>query len=76
MAHRLFFLKCMAQRFVRLLFDFTCSFVFMISVYSNGNSFKLFLDVSTCFCLAIDGGWGLRVIKMMGGGGAPTHGGY
>ena len=31
-------LKCMAQRFVRLLFDVTCRFVFMISVYSDVNS--------------------------------------
>ena len=29
------FLKYMTQRFVRLLFDFTCSFVFMISAYSD-----------------------------------------
>ena len=39
-------LKYMAQRFARLLFDFTCRFVFMISVYSDVNSFKLFLYIT------------------------------
>ena len=60
------FLKYMAQRFVRLLFDFTCIFVFMISVYSDVNLFKLFPCVSAYFCLPIGGG--RRVIKLMGGG--------
>ena len=45
----------MAQMFVRLPFDFTCSFVFMISVYSDVNSFKLFLYVIAYFCLPISG---------------------
>ena len=52
MVHRIF-LKCMTQRFVRLLFDFTCSFVFMISVYSDVNSFKLLPYLSTYFWLSI-----------------------
>ena len=45
----------MAQRFVRLLFNFTCSFVSMISVYYDVNLFKLFLRVRTYFCLPIGG---------------------
>ena len=49
-------LKCLAERFVRLLFGFTCSFVFMISVYSDVNSCKLFLYVSAYFYLPIGGG--------------------
>ena len=53
----------MAQSFVRLPFDFTFSFVFMISVYSDVNSFKLFLHVSAYFQQPI-------------GRGTPTHGGY
>ena len=61
------FLKCMAQRLVRLQFDFNCSFVFMISVYFDVNSFKLFLYVSAYFCLLIGGG---------GGGGGGGEGGY
>ena len=63
----------MAQRLVRLQFDFNCSFVFMISVYSDVNSFKLFLYVSAYFRLLIGGGGGggggggvLRLIKMLG----------
>ena len=63
----------MAQRLVRLQFDFNCSFVFMISVYFDVNSFKLFLYVSAYFCLLIGGGGGggegggvLRLIKMLG----------
>ena len=55
----------MAQRFVRLLFDFTCSFDFMINVYCDVNLFQLFSYVTTYFCLPIGGGF--RVIKMMGG---------
>ena len=46
----------MAQRFVRLLFDFTCSFDFMINVYCDVNLFKLFSYVSTYFCLPIGRG--------------------
>ena len=45
----------------------------MISVYSDVNSFKLFLYVSAYFCLLIGGGGGggggggeLRLIKMLG----------
>ena len=60
----------MAQRLVRLLFDFNGSFVFMISVYSDVNSFKLFLYVSAYFCLLIGGGGGGGVV---GGGGTQTH---
>ena len=63
----------MAQRLVRLQFDFNCSFVFMISVYFDVNSFKLFLYVSAYFCLLIggggvggEGGGVLRLIKMLG----------
>ena len=41
---------------VRLLFDFTCSFVFMISIYSDVKLFKLFLYVSAHLCLLV-GGW-------------------
>ena len=48
--------SCTKQRFVRLLFDFTCNFVLMISVYFDVNSFKLFLYVSAYFCLPIGGG--------------------
>ena len=55
MVHWLFFLKCLAKRFVRLLFGFTCSFFFMISVYSDVNFFKLFLYVSAYFYLPIGG---------------------
>ena len=54
MAHWIF-LKYMAQRFVRSRFDFTCSFVFMINVYSDVDSFKLLLYVSTYFSLPIGG---------------------
>ena len=49
-------LKCMAQRFVRLLFNFTCSFVFILSLYYDVNLFELFLQVSTFFCLPIGEG--------------------
>ena len=63
-------LKYMAQRFVRLRFDFTCSFVF-ISVYSDINSFKLFLYVSAYFCLSIGGG---RTQSHQDDGGTSTHG--
>ena len=62
----------MAQRFVKLLFDFTCSFVFMISVYSDVNPFKFFLYVSAYFCLPIGGG----TQSHQDVGGNPTHEGY
>ena len=62
----------MAHSFVRLLFDFTCIFVFMISVYSDVNSFKLFLYDSAYFCLLISGG----TQSHQDVGGTPTHGGY
>ena len=55
-----------------MLFDFTCSFVFMISIYSDINLFKLFPYVSTYFCLLIGGG----TQSHQDGGGTPTHGGY
>ena len=66
------FLKCMTHSFVRLLFDFTCSFVFMISVYSDVKLFKLFLYVSAYFCSPIGGG----TQSHQDDGGTPTHGGY
>ena len=66
------FLKYMAQRFIRLLFDFTGSFVYMISVYSDVNSLKLFPYVSAYFCLPIGG----RTQSHQDDGGTPTHGGY
>ena len=58
----------MAQRFVRLLFvfDFTCSFVFMISVYPDVNSFKLFPYVSAYFCLPIGGGTQSQIRRKWG----------
>ena len=56
----------MAQRFVRLLFDFTCIFDFTISVYSDVNLFKLFPFVSAYFCLPIGGG---RQSHQVDGGG-------
>ena len=65
-------LRCMAQRFGRLLFDFTCSFVFMISVYSDTNSFRLLLYFSLYFCLPIGGG----TQSHQDVGGTPTPGGY
>ena len=71
MAHWIF-LKCMAQRFVRLLFNFSYSFVFMISVYYDVNLFKLFLYVSIYFWLLIGG----RIQSHQYVGGTPTHGGY
>ena len=40
-------------------------FVFMISVYSDVNSFKLFPCISTIFIFADS--WGDSVIKMLGG---------
>ena len=68
----LIFLKCMAQRFVRLLFDFTFSFVFMISVYSDVNSLNVFPYVSAYFCLLIGGG----TQSHQDDRGTPAHGGY
>ena len=65
-------LTCMAQRFGRLLFDFTCSFVFMISVYSDTNSFKLLLYDSVYFYLPIGGG----TQSHQDDGGTPIPGGY
>ena len=62
----------MAQSFVRLLFDFTCSFDFMVNVYSDVNLFKLFSYLSTYFCLPIGGGTQSR----QDDGGTPTDGGY
>ena len=62
----------MAQRFVRLLFDFISSFIFMISVYSDVNLFKLFPYVSAYFCLLIGAG----TQSHQDDGGTPTHGGY
>ena len=60
----------MAQRFVRLLFDYTCSFVFIISVYSDGNSFKLFLYVRAYLCLPNGG----KTHSYQDDEGTPTHG--
>ena len=62
----------MAQRFVRLLFDFTFSFVFMISVYSDVNLLNVFPYVSAYFCLPIGGG----TQNHQDDRGTPTHGGY
>ena len=62
----------MEQKFVRLLFDFTCSFVFMLSIYSDVNLFKRFFYVSSYFCLLIGGG--TQSHKDVGG--TPTHGRY
>ena len=59
----------MAQRFVRLLFDFTCKFVFMVSVYSDENSFKFFMYVSANFGLPMGG----RTQSYQDVGGAPIH---
>ena len=62
----------MAQRFVRLLFDFTCKFVFMVSVYSDENSFKFFMYVSANFGLPMGGG----TQSYQDVGGAPIHVGH
>ena len=62
----------MAQRFVRLLFDFTCKFVFMVSVYSDENSFKFFMYVSANFGLPMGG----RTQSYQDVGGAPIHVGH
>ena len=62
----------MEQRFVRLLFDFTCSFDFMINVYCDVNLFQLFSYVTTYFCLPIGGG----TQSHQDDGGTPTDGGY
>ena len=72
MVHRIF-LKCMSQRFARLLFNFTCSFVFMISIYSAYlyvklcvYLFKLFPYISTIFLFADR--WGAQSHQDDGGG--------
>ena len=62
----------MAQRFVRLLFDFTYKFVFMVSVYSDENSFKFFMYVSANFGLPMGGG----TQSYQDVGGAPIHVGH
>ena len=62
----------MAQRFVRLLFDFTCKFVFMVSVYSDENSFKFFMYVSANFGLPMGG----RTQSYQDVGGAPIPVGH
>ena len=62
----------MAQRVVRLLFDFTCKFVFMVSVYSDENSFKFFMYVSANFGLPMGGG----TQSYQDVGGAPIHVGH
>ena len=56
----------MPQGFVRLLFDFTCSFVFMISVYPDVNSLKFFPYVSAIFLFADR--WGTQSYQDDGGG--------
>ena len=45
----------MARRFVRLIFNFTCSFAFMINVYYDVNLFERFQYFSTYLSLPIGG---------------------